>query len=148
MSFAWINDNVKRDLSDIYQTVGHLAMIAGHPYENLIRARGPVPKAAWPPPLDDYVDGPLRVAVASSRAGLIAELSIGVAPWFEIRQECFEAANFHAYDWGDYFSMSIDRGWKSRRIRRCLELPGAFRSPTRGVLGRRAQLSAETAGFA
>ena len=62
---------------------------------------------AW---INDYVDGPLRLAIASSRAGLIVELRVGDSPWFEVRQEQFEAARFEAHDCGDYFGMSIDAG--------------------------------------
>ena len=110
MPFAWTNDNIERELSDIYETVGHLAMIAGHPYKSLVRARGPLPKASWPPRQGAYVDGPLRIEVASSRAGMIVELRIGESRWFELRQESFEAARVEFYDWGDYFGMSIDAG--------------------------------------
>jgi hypothetical protein len=67
-----------------------------------------VPQATWPTPQGHDVDGPLRVGIRSSPLGLIADLKIGDTPWFEVRQESFERAEIHVYDWGDYFSMSID----------------------------------------
>jgi hypothetical protein len=116
MAFSWINDNVEEHPKNLYEAVGLLAMIAGHPWKNLVRARGPVATAAWPEPEPeiemDFVDGALGLGISSSPEGMIVHLTIDDRPWFEMRQENFESAVFVAYDWGDYFGMAIEAGGK------------------------------------
>jgi hypothetical protein len=107
MRFAWINDNVERQPADIYETVGLLAMIAGHPWKNLIRAHGPAPARARPRDDSDYVDGRLGIAIHSDADGMIVDLMLDGEPWFRVRQEELERCKFEVYDWGDYFGMSI-----------------------------------------
>lgn len=110
MACSWINDNFERPALDIYELVGFLTMIAGHPWKNLVTAGGPVPAHRRPDAVGQNFHGVLTVRVRSGPSGLIAELEVDEELWFTVRQEEFATASFTAYDWGDYFGMAIESG--------------------------------------
>ncbi|WP_157592397.1 hypothetical protein [Solirubrobacter soli] len=116
MSFAWIRENSKRELADIYEVVGLLAMIAGHPGRNLVRVEGPAPVGDWPLPGDDRIDGRLTINVSAGPGGMIVECLIDAVPRFDLRQGEFSAGGYEFYDWGQYFGVVIETAGHRVRI--------------------------------